>query len=490
MQKTLAEAPAKSAASPGPPRLDLSTKLFYGSDSVAFGVKDNGFSYLLLIFYNQVVGLSAAAVGLAIMLAMIFDAFLDPIVGQISDNLRTPWGRRHPFMYAAALPVAATYFALWNPPHWSQGALFFYLVGAAIIIRTFITFYEVPSSALSAELTRGYDERTVLLSYRYFFGWIGGLSLNLIAFAVLLRPDATHKVGQLNPLGYARYGIVAAAVMFIAILVSAIGTHRHIPSFTVPPKRRLGLLAMAREMISTWNHRSFLMLTLSGLATSMAAGIVAAMNNYFNTFFWEFSARQIAMFTAGVFASAILALAATPMLSRRFGKRASAIGLIALSVVIGVAPLLLRLANLFPPNHSLALLIIIFFTSITSTALGIGGSTMVSAMIADVVEDSELKTGRRAEGLFFSASSLIAKAVSGVGVFAAGLILAAISFPHLAKPGHVAAPIIAHLAMVYVPIIIALYGIALVLMLGYTITRKGHLETLARLAAKAELVSP
>ncbi|MGH6986974.1 MAG: MFS transporter [Caulobacteraceae bacterium] len=490
MQKTLVEAPAKSAASADPRRLDLSTKLFYGSGSIAFGVKDNGFSYLLLIFYNQVVGLSAAAVGLAIMIAMVFDAFLDPIVGQASDNTRSRWGRRHPYMYAAALPVALTYFALWNPPHWGQRALFFYLIVSAIIIRTFISFYEVPSSALSAELTKGYDERTVLLSFRYFFGWIGGLTLNLIAFAVLLRPDATHKVGQLNPAGYARYGIVAAAVMFVAILISAIGTHRHIPSFTVPPKRRLGLLAMAREMISTWSHRSFLMLTLSGLATAMAAGIGAAMNNYFNTFFWEFTARQIAIFTAGVFASAILALIGAPILSRKFGKRPSAMGLIALSVTVGVAPLLLRLAGFFPPNHTILLLVIIFFTSITSTALGIAGSTMVSAMIADVVEDSELKTGRRAEGLFFSASSLIAKAVSGVGVFAAGLILAAIRFPNLAKPGHVAAPIIAHLAMVYVPIIAALYGTALVLMLGYKITRKGHLETLAELAARAEIVSP
>src|SRR5450432_594881 len=107
--------------------LPLSSRLFYGFGSVAFGVKDNGFSYLLLIFYNQVVGLSAPLVGMAIMIAMIFDAFLDPIVGQVSDNWRSRWGRRHPFMYAAALPVAISYLALWNPPHWSHAQLFWYL---------------------------------------------------------------------------------------------------------------------------------------------------------------------------------------------------------------------------------------------------------------------------------------------------------------------------------------------------------------------------
>ncbi|MHB8528957.1 MAG: MFS transporter [Caulobacteraceae bacterium] len=476
----------KPVAHPAPPRLTLATKLFYGFGTVAFGVKDNGFSYLLLLFYNQVVGLSAPAVGLAIMLAMVFDAFLDPIVGQVSDNWRSRWGRRHPFMYAAALPVALSYLALWNPPHWSANHLFFYLLGVAIVIRTFITFYEVPSSALSAELTQGYDERTVLLSYRYFFGWMGGLTIYIIALRFLLTPDARHAVGQLNPAGYARYGVLAAAIMLVAILVSAIGTHRHIPGFRVPPRRRAGLIAMGREMVQTWSHRSFLSLTISGLAASMAAGLAAAMNIYFNTFFWEFSARQISLLATGVFASAFIALFTTPHLSRRFGKRASAMVLLVLSVAIGVAPLLLRLGGLMPPNHSAALMVIIFFQAIVSTALYIAATTLISAMIADVVEDSELKTGRRSEGLFFSASSLIAKAVSGIGVFAASLILGLIHFPAGAKPGHVTPEVIRHLALVYAPIILGLYGAALILMFGYKITRQSHRDTLARLAARAE----
>ena len=142
-------------------KLSIPTKLFYGVGSVAFGVKDQGFSYLLLIFYNQVVGLPSATVGLAIMVALMFDSLLDPIMGQVSDNWRSRWGRRHPFMYAAALPVAASYLLLWNPPQdWSHGALFIYLIVVAVIIRSFITMYEIPSAALAPELTTDYDERT------------------------------------------------------------------------------------------------------------------------------------------------------------------------------------------------------------------------------------------------------------------------------------------------------------------------------------------
>jgi glycoside/pentoside/hexuronide:cation symporter, GPH family len=470
-------------------RLATTTKLFYGFGSVAYGVKDNGFSYLLLIFYNQVVGLRAEVVGAAIMIALVVDAFLDPIVGQISDNWRSRWGRRHPFMYASALPVSVSYLLLWNPPHWSQGAVFAYLVITAIIIRTFITFYEIPSSALSAELTQEYDQRTSLLSYRYFFAWWGGLTLNFMAYRLFLQPDRTHAVGQLNPAGYARYGATAGVIMFIAILVSAAGTHGQIAKFRVPPVRKLKLAAMAREMISTWSNRSFLFLTLAGLATSMATGLIASLNVYFNTYYWELTANQISIFTLGVYLSAAMALVAAPILSRRFGKRPSAMVLIVCAVLISTAPVMLRFLGLFPPNHSPVLLPILIVQTIVSTGLSITGATLTSSMIADVVEDSELRTGRRSEGLLFSASSLVAKAVSGIGIFASGLLLLAIHFPRKAQPGHVPPEVIRHLALVYVPTIFVLYGLALIFLMGYRITRASHQDTLRRLAAEAERVA-
>lgn len=96
---------------PAPPiaRLPLATKLAYGIGAVAYGVKDNGFGFFLLMFYSQVIGLDAGMVGLAIMIALILDAISDPIVGYWSDNLHSKWGRRHPFIYASAVPVALTY---------------------------------------------------------------------------------------------------------------------------------------------------------------------------------------------------------------------------------------------------------------------------------------------------------------------------------------------------------------------------------------------
>ena len=314
------------------------TKLFYGFGSVAFGIKDNGFQTILLLFYNQVVGLPGPWVGAAIAIALFFDAFLDPIVGQFSDNLRTRWGRRHPLMYASALPVAVSYLLLWNPPHWSHEALFIYLVVVAVVVRTFITFYEIPSSALAPELSDDYDQRTSFLSYRLFFAWYGGLTMLALAFVVFLTPDATHKVGQLNETGYSHYGITAAVIMFAAILVSSWGTHKFIPYFRVPPPRRGYLWQNIKEMFASLSNRAFLVLMLSGVLFYLATGLVFALNIYIQTYFWELSNIQIFVMTLSTFISVFFAFLIALPLSRRFGKKHGAIVMFAVGLVIACVP--------------------------------------------------------------------------------------------------------------------------------------------------------
>ena len=175
------------------------TKLSYGFGAVAFGVKNNGFDYFLLIFYSQVLGVDASLVGQALLLALLFDAFSDPLIGYLSDNTRTRWGRRHPWMYGAALPIALAYYMLWSPPAGVSGNdLFLYLLVLSISIRTLITLYEVPSTALSGEITQDYDERTSLISYRMFFGWIGGTLMATYALSVLFAPSETFANGLMD----------------------------------------------------------------------------------------------------------------------------------------------------------------------------------------------------------------------------------------------------------------------------------------------------
>jgi Na+/melibiose symporter-like transporter len=347
--------------------------------------------------------------------------------------------------------------------------------------------FEVPSSALAAEFSTGYAQRSELLSYRLFFAWVGGLTVNYLAYAVLLTPDATHRVGQLNPAGYARYGMVAAAIMFTAILVSAAGTHRQIPRLMQPPpKRKLTLAQTLTEIRETLANRSFLFLLASTIASAMAAGLSSSLNFYFNTFYWEFTAKQISYLTLGVYLSAVIALGAVRLLANRFGKRAVTRTMMVLASATGLTPILLRQLGLMPPNHSPALLAVIFCTSVIGVALGIVSSTMGASMIADVVEVAQLKTRRRNEGLFFAASAFVQKATSGFGILAASTVVAVIALKPGTDPALVPPGVMRHLALIYLPVQVSLYALAFALLSGYRITRASHQETLQRLAAEAE----
>jgi len=460
------------------------TKMFYGLGSVAFGVKDNGFQTILLPFYNLVLHIPAQLVGLAIGIALVFDAFLDPVVGQVSDNLHTRWGRRHPLMYAAALPVAISYLLLWNPPHWSTGALMAYLVVVAVVVRTFITFFEIPNSALVAELTDDYDQRTSFLSFRIFFGWYGGLGMTVLALLVFLAPTKSQPVGQLNAAGYGHYGMWSAIVMFAAIIISSLGTHRFIPYLRKPEERKMTLLEYGKEMIATLNNRAFLILMVAIIILTLATGLVFALNYYISTFFWLLSTQQMGVLMLAGFVTVFIAFLIGPIASRIFGKVMGAIVLFCTGYVISISPLVLGLMGVWLHPGMPNLLWILLAFGMVSGAMTIGASIPVTAMIADVVEDSEIKTGRRSEGLFFAGNSFLAKAVTGLGLFASGVLLAVSGFPTGAVPGKVDPAIVHHFAVVYLTTITIVYGLGVIALAFFPITRETHQKNLRTLAAE------
>lgn len=471
------------------PRLGLPTKMLYGTGSIAFGVKDTGFKTLLLLYYNQVVGLPPAWASAALMIALIIDSVLDPVIGQFSDTLHSRLGRRHPLMYAAAIPASLSFLLIWNPPAgWSDPALFVYMIVSAVVIRSFITIYEIPSAALAAELTDDYDQRTSLLSFRYFFGWWGGLALTALTLVIFLRPTPEYPVGQLNADGYKQFALLGAAVMFASILISAAGTHRFIPWLKQPPPKRARkpLSETLREMRGSLSNRPFMIMAGVGLITAMAEGVTYSMYTYLSTYFWELTPGQMAFLLLDAFIGAFVALKIAPVLSKWRGKREAAMLLLAGAILLVLTPLALRLTGAFPDNDSPALLPTLFIVGAVRSAMGITASILISSMIADVVEASELETGRRSEGLFFSALSLIQKAVTGVGVGLAGLLLQIVRFPDDAKPGLVDPDIIRNLALAVMPTVFVLYGVALFLIGRYRITRESHEANLRALAARAQ----
>ncbi len=463
---------------------DLFTKLAYGFGAVANGAKSNGFNYLLLFFYSQVIGLPADWVSYGIFIALVFDAVSDPAVGYISDNFRSRWGRRHPFMYVSGLPVALAYYFLWSPPEMSQESLIVYFVGMAVLIRTAITFYEVPATALVAELTEDYDQRTAFMSFRYFFGWWGGLTMAVLAYLVFLPED---KGGMQYVEGWRNYGLAASIMIFVSIYVSALGTHRHIPYLHQPRERRKDDVPFSvrrglREVIESISNRSFLVLFVAALFGAVAAGLSTALSIYFTRHFWQFTTEQIGYMQFPYFASAFVALFIAPWATRRFGKKYAAVGITIIAVVMSPLPYILRMAGWFPENGTEVLFWTVLSFNALEVTLVITSAILISAMIADVVEDSEVTTGRRSEGIFFAANSFAQKAVNGLGVIAAGQILAIVQFPTKAGLGEVSTETLYELTSIYIPALWGFYLVTIVMLCFYGISRGGHVANLERLA--------
>ena len=442
----------------------------YGFGAVAFGVKDNGFSYFLMFYYNQVLGLPGSLAGMAIFIAMIIDAACDPIIGFWSDNTRSRLGRRHPFMYAAALPVAIAYFFIWHPPALSEFWLFHYLTVLSVLVRLFVSAYETPSTAIVAELTEDYDERTRLLSLRYMFGWVGGL-----AMAFLMWHYFMVKYGVTGNVTYEAYGALGSVAMLLAILLSAGGLHSQIPHLHQPPPRqRFRVSQIIGQLGVTLSNRNFLSLFMAGLFAAVGAGVATNFDAYINTHFWEFTPEQVSWIVLALFVSAALAANISTLVTQRFDKKATAIGIYAVSIFWGVAPIALRLLGWFPENQTPWLFPIMVVHSIIAVTMIIMFGIVQSSMLADIVEESELKTGRREEGLFFAARTFAAKATSGVGTLFAGVALDIIHFPRGAAPGTVPEDAVFNLGLIYGPMLMVFYLLALGSMFFYRITRSKH----------------
>lgn len=478
---------------PAARKLRTSTMASYGFGAAAYGVKDSGFGTFLLLFYNQVIGVPAATVGFVIMLALVIDAFVDPTVGVLSDRTRTRWGRRHPWLYGAALPIMIGWVLLWNPPQTSTTATLGWLFVVAVLVRSAVSAYEVPSQAMAAELSADYDERTRIMAYRYLFGWAGGLIMLIGAYWIFLTPTAEYPNGLLNPAGYKGFAIAGALFMGFAILTSALGTHREIPNLPNPVVEKQPLSRVFGELFETMRNRAFVILMLAGLFVYTNQGITYAISNYLYTYVWRFTTVTILGLTLptfvplsfALFGGVLVAFVLAPKLGETTSKPKAASTAAVLAIIVGTAPYWMRMAGIFPEVGEPAMLPLLFAFLSAATASSVTAHILGASMMADVVEDSEQRTGRRSEGVFFAGGFFIQKCTSGVGIFATGLILAAAGFPAKAVPGQVPAEVVDRLVLIYIACATTLALIAAGLYRKFPFGRAEHTARLEALRMQA-----
>jgi Na+/melibiose symporter-like transporter len=477
--------PVSGAASPPP--LGLPLKLSYGMGSIAYGVSLAVLSASVVqLYFNQVIGIPAVWVGAAILISLCADALIDPMIGRWSDNFRSTWGRRHPFMYASAVPAAAFFYLVWNaPPGLSVPETFAFALVMLIGVRVSLASYEIPSSALGPELAPDYHERTTLFAYRWFFMIGTAAIMGMLLYGVFLRQDAANPLGALNRDAYARFGLMAAGVMFVSILASSAATHSRIRYLHKPPDRKLSVAETFREVGATFANPSLVTIMSASILGGASYGITTGLSTYFYLHLWGLKPQLIGLLVSGGVLASVIGVFAAPAISRWLGKKEAMVALFSTSLVTTLLPISARLIGVMPANGSTALFVLLLADVVVATALALMAYVILSSMVADVVEDQAVKSGVRSEGVLFAANGLVPKVTTGLGAFIAGALVTLVGFPDHAQPGTVDPAIIRHLALIYLPTVAILSGASIAVLNLYKIDHAAHERNLARLRESA-----
>ena len=459
-------------------------KWSYAIGNMPFAVKDAAFVNFVVFYYTQVQGLSGSLTGLAMFIAISWDAISDPIVGSWSDTFRSRWGRRHPLLVAGGLPTALLFIALFAPPSGlTEVGIFAWLAGTSILLRTFITIYFIPYSAMGAELSSDYDERTVIAKARVTMAWLAGMLLPAIAFTFIFQSQGDTD-GRLLAANYTVYGIVSALVAGATVLFCVWGTRTVIPR--LPSASDQGTGSLLKQTLSdfrtAFSNYNFRISIGSNLAFGMAAGVYSTLALYMGTYFWEFQPAQLAGLVVPMAAATLLAFSVLNRLGRRYDKptllKLACLGIALNSFWFTGA----RLMGILPDNdHPL-----IYALQWLNT--GIGVFTIVAlqiisvSLIADILDEHELATGKRQEGVFFAAGTFVGKATTGVGALLAGIVIDIAGILPGSAPGEISSRSLGILGWFMICITVALSLVAFFFASRIRLSRADHEQLRAAIA--------
>ncbi len=476
-----------------PPKVSASTKFFYGLGFSSRGIKDGLFQIFAFFYFSQVLGLDPGLAGLASLIALIFDAVSDPVVGVISDGWKSEkWGRRHPFMLASAFPLGVLTWLLFLPPeNLDQSGLFFWFLTFNILVRLALTVFVVPYTSLGAELSKDYHERTTITSVRIMFAALVSPIIMILGYLFFFTktPDIEH--GLFNIPAYSKFAFFCGVLMILFILISAWKTKHVIPYL---PQQSVQQKSMSFwEMIggakAATKMKSFRSLVLSLISVYVSIGIGIIFSTYFGTYYFEFTSEQMALLPIGAGIGGMLSMVLAPMMGKVFDKKK---GLIISTIIFSIffsLPFNLRMLGLFPDNGTSVLLPIYVVTLIIAYTFLWVTFSLCASMMAEVVDEYELKSNVRQEGLFFAFMSFAFKTSTGLGQFFAGIIISIIAFPTQTDISAVPQKAIDNLGFIGGPILLIVYLLSLFFIIGYPITKDRYEEIRTALDSKTSITN-
>jgi GPH family glycoside/pentoside/hexuronide:cation symporter len=338
-----------------------------------------------MLFYNGILGLSGSLVGWIIFLPRIWDAITDPLIGKLSDNCRSPMGRRRPYFFFGGLVMVVAYILLWAPPALmeSHNALAIYLLVVSTVFYTGYTAFTIPYSAMAIEMTPDYKERTSLMAFRKIFHGCGDmlvLSMPFLATTWLPR----HITDLSDRSGFGIVGLCMGIVCAVAVTTAFLGTRERSAT------ELAGKMSLQQSMIMTLKNRVFLRLTMAVFALVLSIFTIATYSVYLFQFYLQ---RTDLMAILGLWGGFVGIVSALPwgIYANRFGKPAALFS--AQALILTASLLTFVCINKAHPN-----LTFVYFTIYSCGWSGV--LILLSSLLADIVDMDELESGERREGSY------------------------------------------------------------------------------------------
>ena len=400
-------------------KLPLRTKFVYGIGDWGTSAATTARNLFWLFFIVSVVGLRAEIAGVIILIGRVWDSFNDPLVGFISDRVNTRWGRRRPFLLVGAVPFGITFFLLFFVPSIeSELGLAIYYAIVYLIFDTMFTVINVPYAALTPELTEDYDERSSLAGWRIAIAilasLIAGATFRLLAEDVIaVQLSGTMGLENALRLGYA----VTAALWAVTLVISPLILFMSLkePPLRSPDTSPFQPLQLLKEVYS---NRPFRLAAAIYLLSFTAADIVVAVFVWFLVFYIGAGRGFDSLVIALVLGLAFLTMPITVKLMRRFDKRSSYMGTMAIYAIV------LLIMSQIPRGGETYVIVAALFAG-----FGHGAANVIPwAMVADVVDVDELNTGKRREGLYSGFLVFLRKLATAIAIFTVTWLLAATGF--------------------------------------------------------------
>lgn len=348
----------------------------------------------LLVYYTDVVGLAAGAVGTLFLVVRAFDAFADIFAGRMVDRTQTRWGKFRPFILFGSLPLLLLTVALFSVPDMSDGASLVYAYATYALFGLTYSLVNIPYGSLATAMTQDPDERAKLASFR-----VTGTNLAILLLVLIVSPQIEGSSD------------LQRSLTITTSLLVVVGMALYLFTFFTAKEqvRRKEAKPSLRDVASTLKQNGPLLrlclsslLALTGLFCLQTVGTYYAREVLGNATYFT---AIIAVQTGG----ALVAAAIVPWLASRFGKKVGYIAFAAVAVVGGVGVALVPASNAAVP--------IAFFGVL---GLGVGVvTTLMWALEADTVEYGEWTTGTRTEGASYSVFSFTRKLSQAMGGAAA-----------------------------------------------------------------------